>query len=124
MTEPGATVAVLGASPKPERHSHRAVERLQAAGYDVIPVRPAQEEILGLPCVDSLAAIDRPVDTVTVYVSAERSAELAGSIAEAGPRRVIFNPGAENPALAARLREAGVEVLEACTLVLLASGRF
>ena len=70
------------------------------------------------------SAVDRPVDTVTVYVGKARSDGMLDEFLALGARRVIFNPGAENAELAAELREQGVEVLEACTLVLLATGAF
>lgn len=63
-------------------------------------------------------------DTITVYVNPSVSSGLEEAFLRARPRRVIFNPGAENPDLADRLREAGIEVEEACTLVLLNTGQF
>jgi predicted CoA-binding protein len=117
-------VAVLGASAKPERYSNQAVERLLAAGYRVFPVHPALEEVHGVSVCASLGDIDAAVDTVTVYLSPERSAALRDELLALRPRRVIFNPGAENPELADALRGQGIAVLEACTLVLLASGQF
>jgi len=71
-----------------------------------------------------LQEIPEPIDTITVYLSAANSDRIAESILENRARRVIFNPGAENPALGVRLRAEGVEVIEACTLVLLSTGQF
>jgi len=117
-------VAVLGASANPERYSHQAVARLQANGHAVFPVHPTVSEILGIPVRASLSDIPVPLDTVTVYLSPGKSAALVGDFLRSRPRRVILNPGAENPPLTASLREHGIEVVEACTLVLLASGQF
>jgi uncharacterized protein len=117
-------VAVLGASANPERYSHQAMARLKASGHTVFPVHPTAPEILGTPVQARLADIRAPLDTVTVYLSADKSAALAEELQRARPRRVIFNPGAENPALATSLRQHGIETLDACTLVLLASGQF
>jgi predicted CoA-binding protein len=64
------------------------------------------------------------IDTVTLYVSPAVSDSLADQILETRPRRVIFNPGSENPRLLYRLREKGITGTEACTLVLLNTGRF
>lgn len=64
------------------------------------------------------------VHTLTVYVSPEKSAALTDDVTGYGFARVIFNPGAENPELAQRLRNTGVEVVEACTLVMLSTGEF
>lgn len=117
-------VAVLGASAKPERYSYQAVTRLQAAGHSVYPVNPALTEINGIKVYAQLADIVVALDTVTLYLSPERSSALTAEIVAAQPRRVIANPGAESPLLAAALRQQGIEVVEACTLVLLQTGQF
>jgi predicted CoA-binding protein len=117
-------VSVLGASPNPERYSHMAVKMLAEKGHTVFPVHPKSADIAGIPAFKSLAEIVSPVHTITVYVAPERSIGLAEEILSARPKRVIFNPGAENGALAKRLRESGIETLEACTLVLLRTGQF
>lgn len=117
-------VAVVGASDNPERMSHQAVQRLSAQGHRVFPVHPKLKNMLGLPVFSSLEAVPEPVDTVTLYVGADISSKLEGAIRAAKPKRVIFNPGAENPELAAKLSEAGIAAVEACTLVLLSTKRF
>jgi hypothetical protein len=117
-------VAVLGASNKPERYSFKAVRRLREKGHTPFPVHPALAEVDGLPVCPSLRAIPAPVDTVTVYLSARNQQPIAEELLNSGARRVIFNPGAENPELAEQLRRRGKEVLEACTLVLLTTGQF
>lgn len=118
------TVVVLGASPKPERYSNKAVRLLLEHGYDVIPVHPAIGEIEGLEVKKNLDEIDQAVDTLTVYLSPALSTPLAGSMVKLNPRRVIFNPGTENPELRDQLSAKGIEVEEACTLVLLNTGQF
>lgn len=117
-------VAVLGASPKPERYSHMAVVMLDEAGHAVFPIHPSAVEISGIRVFKSLREVGSPIHTVTVYLSPGLSENLAEEILAARPRRVIFNPGAENNALAERLRAAGIRTLEACTLVLLRTGQF
>ena len=61
------TIALVGASTRPERPSHGVMRYLLAQGYDVIPVNPDCEEVLGVPAVASLAEIDRPIDLVDVF---------------------------------------------------------
>lgn len=117
-------VAVLGASPKPERYSNQAVALLKAKGHAVFPIHPAVDEIHGLKVHASLADVPVPLDTITVYLSPARSAALESELRQAEASRVIFSPGAENPALAAALQEDGCQVLEACTLVMLRTGQF
>jgi predicted CoA-binding protein len=117
-------VAVLGASPNPERYSNQAVRLLARYDYRPIPVNPAFEEIEGLTCFPSLAAIGEPVHTITLYVGAARSTSLMDEILTAAPRRIIMNPGAENDTLAEAASSAGIEVVEGCTLVMLRTGLF
>lgn len=118
------TVVVLGASPKPERYSNKAVRLLLEHGHRVIPVHPAITEIESLPVVRALEHIEDPVDTLTVYLSPALSAPLQAGILQLKPERVIFNPGTENPELMQALERSGIAVEEACTLVLLNTGQF
>ncbi len=118
------TVAVIGASSKPERYSNQAIRLLREHGHTVLPVNPAQTKIEGLPVFRNIDALPRPVDTVTLYVSPAHSAPLLPALLALQPRRVIFNPGAENPALENELQKAGINVEEACTLVLLRTRQF
>jgi predicted CoA-binding protein len=117
-------VAILGASNKPERYSHKAVVLLAEKGHTVFPVHPALAEIDGHPVFKRLADIPTPLDTVTMYVGPALSAGLADEILAAKPRRVIFNPGTENPELEDKLAAGGIEVIQACTLVMLRTGQF
>ena len=119
-----STVAVLGASDNPERIAYQAVERLLRNHHEVIPVSPKGGEILGLPVVSTLGQISAPVDTLTLYVGPDRQGALVGDIVALKPRRVIFNPGTENPTIYPQLQQAGIAVEEACTLVLLSSRQF
>ncbi len=66
----------------------------------------------------------KPIDTVTLYLGEPRSNPLIDEIIQAKPRRIIMNPGAENPSLAEKAEEAGIEVVEGCTLVMLQTGQF
>ena len=118
------TVVVLGASPKPERYSNKAVRLLLEHGHRVIPVHPAIKEIEQLPVIPALGHIEGPVDTLTVYLSPALSAPLQSDILKLKPERVIFNPGTENPELKQALEREGIVAEEACTLVLLNTGQF
>src|SRR3954451_19192179 len=117
-------VAVVGASPKPDRYAYRAMEMLQEYGHRAIPVNPAFQEVLGQRCYAGIEQIPDALDTATLYLRKARSDKMIDQILQAQPRRIIFNPGAENPELAARAEKAGIEVVEGCTLVMLRSGLF
>ena len=117
-------VAVLGASNKPERYSHQAVVLLAKKGHAVFPVNPAFPEIDGHRVFKRLADIPEPLHTVAMYVSPALSTGMADAILAAKPARVIFNPGTENPELEEKLADGGIEVVHACTLVMLRTGQF
>lgn len=115
--------AILGASPKPDRYSHMAQTRLMNAGHPVYPINPAYPEILGVPCLSDLSQLP-PVDTLTVYIGPAHIKPLIPGILAAKPRRVVLNPGTENPELEQALTQAGIPWIHACTLVLLSTGQY
>jgi predicted CoA-binding protein len=117
-------VAVLGASSNPERYSYQAVAMLAQHGYGVYPVHPSAMPVDGHTCYANLAAIPAPIDTITVYLSEKNLTPLIEEIIACHPRRVILNPGAESETLTSRCQAAGIQVLEACTLVLVQTGQF
>ena len=121
---PGSRVAVLGASTKDDRYSFKAVKMLAEHDHIPIPVHPKGHVVNGITAVKSLDDITEPVDTLTLYVNSKISSLAQESILKLKPRRVIFNPGAENRELAKALNEAGIETIEACTLVMLTTDQF
>lgn len=124
MSKPIQRVVVLGASHKPERYSNQAIRLLREHGHEVIPVHPRLSEVEGIPVVNRLDDISGRVDTLTLYIGAERSSQIIDAILALALGRVIFNPGSENPQLEARLAAAGIPFEHACTLVLLRTGQF
>jgi predicted CoA-binding protein len=118
------TVAVLGATPKPDRFAYKAMKMLQEHGHRAIPVNPSFQEVLGVPCLPRITDVGTPIDTVTLYLGAARSTPLIAEILAAKPHRIIFNPGAENAALEEEAGRAGIEVVQGCTLVMLQTGTF
>ncbi len=117
-------VAVVGASNKEERYSNMAMKLLEKKGHNPIPVAPARDQVLGKKAYPNLAVVEEKIDTITMYVRAARQAKVLEEAIHLKPRRIIFNPGTENPDEYSRLRDAGIEVVEACTLVLLHTGQF
>jgi predicted CoA-binding protein len=117
-------VAVIGASNKPDRFSYQAVMLLKDKGHAVFPIHQRIENIEGIKVFSSIKDIKEPIDTVSMYVAADISTTLADAILSQKPRRIIFNPGAENPDLEQKAQKAGVKTHNACTLVMLRSGQF
>ena len=114
---------VLGASANPERYSNLAVRRLRNAGHSVSAVgrKPATVGDVEI-AADKLVVTD--VDTVTLYLNPANQKEYYDYILSLHPKRIIFNPGAENPELEALASAHGIEPVEACTLVLLSTGQY
>jgi uncharacterized protein len=118
------TVAVLGASPKPERYSHKAIVALQKAGHRVLPINPGQSEIDGLTCYPDLPACPDRIDTITVYVNPSILIRRVEDMISVQPKRIILNPGTESDEVIERLESEGIEVISDCTLVMLSAGTF
>lgn len=117
-------VAIVGASDKPERYAYKAMTLLEEKGHRVFPVNPALKMIGGRTVYSAATEIGERIDTVTVYVRQEISSKIAEEILSLKPQRIIFNPGAENPDLAKRAEDEGIDVCDACTLVMLSTGQF
>jgi predicted CoA-binding protein len=114
---------VLGASANPERYSNLAVRRLRNAGHSVSAVGRKPATVGDVEIVaDKLVITD--VDTVTLYLNPANQKEYYDYILSLHPKRIIFNPGAENPELEALASAHGIEPVEACTLVLLSTGQY
>jgi len=118
-------VAVIGASSDSSRYSYQAMVMLKEYGHKAIPVHPREDEVLGQKVVHKLGELSgQKIDTVTVYVNHAISDKYQDDLIAVKPKRVIFNPGAENPKLAKALVDKGIEVENACTLVLLRTGQY
>lgn len=120
----GSHVAVLGASTNEKRYSFMAVRMLKENGHHPIPVHPRGHSVDGVEGVSGLNKIGEPIDTLTLYVNSKISSPELDNILKLNPRRVVFNPGTENEDLAKKLTAAGIETLEACTLVMLRTDQF
>ncbi|SDC35105.1 CoA-binding protein [Niabella drilacis] len=114
---------VLGASENPVRYSNMAVKRLRTHGHEVVAIGKQEGRIDDVAIVKGQPE-EQDVDTVTVYLNPLHQQQYEAYILKLHPRRIIFNPGAENSALAQKAKQAGIEPVEACTLVLLATNQF
>ena len=113
---------VLGMSDRPDSYARMAATGLMEQGYRVVGVSPKRPVIKGVTVVPDLAGVVGEVDLLTVYVSAKISSTLVDDIVALAPKKVILNPGAENPALEEALKSHGIPYEWACTLVLLRLG--
>lgn len=114
---------VLGATDNPARYAYLAVERLLRYGHEVIPVGQKEANVLGLKVQKGQPAIVG-VDTITLYLNPKNQTQYYSYILSLKPKRIIFNPGAENPELEKLALENGIETMDACTLVMLSAGQY
>ena len=114
---------VLGASNNPQRYSFLAINRLRGNGHPVVAIGQRRVRAADVD-IDTEKKLFEGVDTVTLYLNPKRQKEYYDYILSLHPKRIIFNPGAENPELSALAQSNGIEPLEACTLVLLSTGQY
>jgi predicted CoA-binding protein len=117
-------VVVLGASSKPDRYSNKAIKMLLEHGHEVIPVHPKEKSVYDLPVVADLSMIDEKINTLTVYVKPSILKNEIQKLIKLNPERIIFNPGTEDSELKDQLLKNNIEVIEACTLVLLSTNQY
>lgn len=110
-------VAVVGLSAKPDRPSHRVADYLKAQGYRIIPVNPAESEILGELCYPDLASVPESVDVVDIFRRSEEVLPIVKEAIKIGAKAVWIQEGVINEEAAARAREAGLMVvMDKCML--------
>ncbi|MEP6949636.1 MAG: CoA-binding protein [Ginsengibacter sp.] len=114
---------VLGASVNPARYSYLAVNKLQAKGHEVIAIGK-REGKAGQVQVETEVKDINDLDTVTLYLNPVNQKQYYDYIFSLHPKRIIFNPGAENEELSSMAKEKGILAQEACTLVLLSTGQY
>ena len=113
---------VVGASPKPTRYSYEAVVRLRHHGHPIYAFGLRKSDIMGTPIQTDWP--NEEFDTVTLYLNPNRQQEYYEDIVNLRPKRVIFNPGTENPHFMEKLEREGIEVEAVCTLVMLSIGNY
>ncbi|MEP1032707.1 CoA-binding protein [Ekhidna sp.] len=114
--------AIIGATPNRNRYAYLAANRLVSKNHEIVPLGIKKGEVFGKEILDlrktpSIANID----TVTMYIGPQNQGEWEEYILSLNPKRIIFNPGSENPSLATKAKENGIDVQFACTLVMLAN---
>lgn len=121
----GKKTIIMGATPNQSRYAYLAAQMLREYNHEIVPLGVRKGEVFGKEILDirSKPTIN-DVDTVTVYVSPSNQREWYDYILSLKPRRIIFNPGAENDEFAQRAEDNGIEATNACTLVLLRSNQF
>lgn len=114
---------VLGASANPYRYSYLALKRLKAKGHTVFAIGKRHEFVDDIPIETDKKEL-KDIDTVTVYLNPDHQKLYYDYILSLNPRRIIFNPGAENDELVALAKKNDIIPEKACTLVLLSTGQY
>lgn len=104
-------IAVVGLSPKPTRPSHQVAVYLIGAGYEVVPVNPGHDRILGRPCYPDLGSVPGPVDLVDIFRRAEEVLPVVEAAIAKGVRAVWMQQGIVNEEAAALARQHGITVV-------------
>lgn len=114
---------VLGASPNPARFSHTCITTLVNQGIPVVAVGLREGNAGGVPVLPGMPAVSG-IHTITMYLGARNQPPYYQYIVSLKPQRVIFNPGSENAEFEQLLRNHGISVIHACTLMMLDYGEF
>lgn len=114
---------VLGASSNPERYSFMAINRLLQHNHEVVAIGLKNENVLGITIQTGFPEVNN-VHTVTLYLNPLRQVDYYDYIINLNPKRVIFNPGTENPEFYNLLKKNNIQVEVACTLVLLGTNQY
>ena len=114
---------VLGAATKPERYAFKAITMLVDKGHSVLALGQNAGEVAGIK-IQTKAVPIKNIDTVTLYLNPARQRDYYNYIVEVKPKRVIFNPGTENPEFYQLLKLNDIKVEIACTLVLLTTNQY
>jgi predicted CoA-binding protein len=114
---------VLGASDNPSRYSYLAVQRLRSHGHPVVGIGKKQTLVADVE-IDTIKKQFDDIDTITLYLNPMRQKEYYDYILSLKPKRIIFNPGAENDELSSLAKKNNIQPMEACTLVMLSTGQY
>ncbi|MBK8842192.1 MAG: CoA-binding protein [Saprospiraceae bacterium] len=115
--------AVIGASTNPARYSYLAMNKLKAYGYPVVGYGLKAGEVNGMEIIGD-KRLEEDIHTVTLYVGPAHIHDWIPLILSLKPKRAIFNPGTEDIDTERTLKDAGIETIQACTLVMLSIGNF
>lgn len=114
---------VLGASENPDRYSNMAIRRLLNHQHEVVAIGNREGKVLEVSIEKEPKAWSE-IHTITLYLNPKNQIPYYDYMLSLKPKRIIFNPGTENEAFTLQAQHQGIETLEACTLVMLASGQY
>jgi predicted CoA-binding protein len=123
MNDKRRKTLVIGASENPERYSNMCLNLLHKMGFEALAVGNRAGFVGDVVIHKDMVHFDE-VDTITLYINSKIQEDYYDYFLQLKPRRIIFNPGTENPILEKMAIENGIEPLNACTLVMLRLGNY
>lgn len=117
--------AIIGATPNPNRYAYMAAEMLVGHGYEIVPIGIKKGEVGGQEILDIREQPEvGQIHTITLYIGPRHQPEWYDYLISLKPKRIIFNPGTENHEFQRKARKNRIEIVEACTLVMLRVGTY
>lgn len=117
--------AIIGATTNSGRYAYLAARMLTQYGHEIVPMGIHRGEVFGKEILDIRSKpVANDIDTITLYIGPQRQPEWYDYLLSLKPKRIIFNPGTENPDFEKLVEEKGIEAVQGCTLVMLRSGEF
>jgi predicted CoA-binding protein len=116
---------IVGATDNPSRYAYLAAQMFDDRGMDFIPIGIKKGEVFGKEILDLRSKPElNGIHTITLYIGPANQSEWIDYLIGLKPKRIIFNPGTENPEFYQKAKEAGIEAFPACNLVMLSTGQF
>ena len=116
---------IVGATTNPDRYAYLVAQQFATRGMEFIPIGIKKGVVFGEEILDLKAKPPlKDIHTITLYLGTANQSEWIDYLIELKPKRIIFNPGTENPEFFKRAKGAGIEVLPACNLVMLSTGQY
>ncbi|MDD2286706.1 MAG: CoA-binding protein [Paludibacter sp.] len=114
---------IIGANSNPERYAYKAAQKLLAHGHQ-IELLGLRSDVIFNQTIDTERKDYQDIDTVTLYIGPKNQPSYYDYVVSLNPRRVVFNPGTENPEFEILLKKNGIAYEQACTLVLLGTNQY
>ncbi|NCN26257.1 CoA-binding protein [bacterium] len=115
---------IVGASTNADRFSYKAAKRLKENNHPIVLFGNKQGEVAGETITNELPSSIEGLDTITMYLSPENQSEMTDKLIALKPKRIIFNPGTENPSFMEKAQKNNIQVIANCTLVMLSTDSY
>lgn len=114
---------IVGASTNPQRYAFKAALALTKHQHSIVNLGLKKGDVAGQPILQGKPALE-DIDTITLYIGKPLQPDMYDYLISLKPNRIIFNPGTENSELVALAQKHQIDTIEACTLVMLATGQY